>query len=63
MFLSLWMPDINCCPRLDRPRKEIFLDTDPMTSWKPHQIVRFIKTTVVDELLSEKEGYMELPII
>ena len=54
---------LTACPRLDRPRKEIFLDADPMANWKPHQIARFIKTTVVDELLSEKEGYMELPII
>ena len=41
----------------------MFSDKDPSTEWEPHQIVQFIKTTIVDKLLSEKEGYMELPII
>ena len=54
---------LTTCPRLKKPREEIFLDRDPSTHWEPHQIMRFIKTTVVDDLLAEKEGYLELPII
>ena len=38
---------LTACPRLERPRREIFLDKDPSSGWKPHQLVRFIKTTVV----------------
>ena len=54
---------LTTCPRLSETRQEVFLDKDPAEEWKPHKIIKFIKTTIVDEMLLEKDNYQELPII
>ena len=54
---------LTTCPRLNEARRLIFLDKDPEAEWKPHNLIKFIKTTIVDEMLLEKDNYQELPII
>ena len=52
-------------PRLKQAREDIFLDTPPddKGQWKMGLIFKFIYSTVVNELLLEKDNYNELPII
>ena len=53
------------CPRLRTQRNEIFLDKPPdkFGNWKTNEIIKFILTTEVFNMLTEKENYNEQLII
>ena len=53
------------CPRLLAPRQDIFQDNIPCGSlnWKIGKLKKFILTTTVYEMLTEKDYYNELQII
>ena len=53
------------CPRLAQQRQHIFLDNIPdgILKWKIGKLKKFILTTVVYDMLTEKDHYNELNII
>ena len=53
------------CPRLAQARQDIFLDNIPNSNsdWKMGKLKKFILTTVVYEMLTEKDNYNEQQII
>ena len=53
------------CPRLEQQRKDTFLDKTPdgTLSWKIGKIKKFILTTTVYDMLTEKDHYNALSII
>ena len=53
------------CPRLEQQRREIFLDEVPngKLNWKIGKIKKFILTTAVYDMLTEKDHYNALNII
>ena len=53
------------CPRLEQQRKDIFLDKVPdgTLNWNIGKIKKFILTTAVYEMLTEKDHYNALTII
>ena len=56
---------ITKCPRLTQSRQDIFLDNIPNdnSAWKMGTIKKFILTTVVHAMLTEKDNYNDLQII
>ena len=52
-------------PRLEQARQDIFLDNIPNSNsdWKMGKLKKFILTTVVCDMLTEKDNYNELQII
>ena len=53
------------CPRLAQQRQDIFLDKEPDSTpdWKIGKLKKFILTTAVYDMLTEKDHYNALNII
>ena len=56
---------IRDSPRLEQQRKDIFLDKTPdgTLNWKMGKIKKFILTTTVNDMLTEKDHYNALRIV
>ena len=61
MFIHL----LTKCPRLAQARQDIFLDNIPNThsDWKMGKLKKIILTTVVHDMLTEKDNYTEQQIM